>query len=67
VSPPPGEAAASRRTGRFQPGWWVLSVVLAALGVVLQLRALGEVRRSVRSQWAADGGREPYHREPASR
>jgi hypothetical protein len=46
-------------------GWWVLYGVLAVTGVVLQLRLLSDVRRSVRAQWAADGGRELYHREPA--
>ena len=37
-------------------GWWVLYAVLAVAGVVLQLRYLEDVRRSVRDQWAADGG-----------
>jgi uncharacterized protein DUF4203 len=46
-------------------GWWVLYGVLALVGVVLQLRLLGDVRRSVRAQWAADGGRELYHRDRA--
>jgi hypothetical protein len=46
-------------------GWWVLYGVLAVCGVVLQLRALSDKRRSVRAQWAADGGRELYHRERA--
>ena len=48
-------------------GWWVLYAVLAVAGIVLQLRYLGDVRRSVRAQWAADGGRELYHRERAAR
>jgi hypothetical protein len=48
-------------------GWWVLAAVLAVLGVVLQLRVLADVRRSVRAQWVADGGRELYLREPAAR
>jgi hypothetical protein len=46
-------------------GWWVLYGVLAVCGVVLQLRVLSDVQRSVRAQWAADGGRELYHRERA--
>jgi hypothetical protein len=44
-------------------GWWVLYAVLAVTGVVLQVRLAGDVRRSVRAQWADDGGRELYHRE----
>jgi hypothetical protein len=47
-------------------GWWVLYGALALAGVVLQLRALSDVRLSVRAQWAADGGRELYHRERAA-
>jgi predicted outer membrane lipoprotein len=39
-------------------GWWVLYLVLAVTGVVLQVRLLDDLRRSVREQWAADGGRE---------
>jgi hypothetical protein len=47
-------------------GWWVLYLVLALTGLVLQVRLLGDVRRSVRGQWAADGGRELYHpQQPA--
>ena len=42
-------------------GWWVLYGALAVAGVVLQMRFLGDVRRSVRAQWTADGGRELYH------
>ena len=48
-------------------GWWVLYALLAVAGVVLQVRFLDDVRRSVRAQWAADGGRELYGRERASR
>ena len=48
-------------------GWWVLYAVLAVTGVVLQVRLAGDVRRSVRAQWTADGGRELYHRERAPR
>ena len=44
-------------------GWWVLYAVLAGTGIVLQLRLLGDVRRSAREQWAADGGRQLTHRE----
>jgi len=47
--------------------WWVLYALLAVAGVVLQVRFLDDVRRSVRAQWAADGGRELYGRERASR
>ncbi|HEY6747236.1 MAG TPA: DUF4203 domain-containing protein [Mycobacteriales bacterium] len=43
-------------------GWWVLYAVLAVVGIVLQLRYLGDVRRSVRDQWAADGGRQLHRR-----
>lgn len=46
-------------------GWWVLCAVLALAGIVLQLRALDDVRRTVREQWVADGGRE-LHRGPAT-
>jgi hypothetical protein len=42
-------------------GWWVLYAVLAAAGIVLQLRHHADMRRSVRAQWAADGGRQLYH------
>ncbi|MFI5894106.1 DUF4203 domain-containing protein [Actinoplanes sp. NPDC051513] len=42
-------------------GWWVLYGVLALAGIVLQLRLLADKRRSVRAQWAADGGRQLYH------
>jgi hypothetical protein len=48
-------------------GWWVLYGLLTVTGVVLQLRVLGDVRRTVRAQWAVDGGRELYRREPATR
>jgi hypothetical protein len=40
------------------PGWWVLYAVIAVVGVVLQLRFLDDMRRSLRAQWAADGGRQ---------
>jgi hypothetical protein len=40
------------------PGWWVLYAVIAVVGVVVQLRFLDDVRRSLRAQWAADGGRQ---------
>jgi hypothetical protein len=40
------------------PGWWLLYALLAIAGAVLQLRLLDDIRRSVRAQWAADGGRE---------
>lgn len=39
-------------------GWWVLYAALAVVGVVLQLRYLDDARRSVRDQWAADGGQQ---------
>ncbi len=42
-------------------GWWVLYAALAVVGVVLQLRSVQDLRRSVRAQWAADGGRQLYH------
>lgn len=38
------------------PGWWVLYVVLAGVGVASQLRALPAVRGTTREQWAKDGG-----------
>ncbi|NIH69008.1 TM7S3/TM198-like domain-containing protein [Modestobacter marinus] len=44
-------------------GWWVLYVV----GVVVQVRFLDDVRRSVRAQWARDGGRQLYVRHRAAR
>lgn len=43
-------------------GWWVLYLLLAVVGIVLQLRALKNIRRTVRAQWAADGGRQLYGR-----
>jgi hypothetical protein len=39
-------------------GWWVLYAIVAVAGIVLQLRFLEDVRRSVRDQWVADGGRQ---------
>lgn len=48
-------------------GWWVLYAGLALAGVVLQVRFLGDSRRSVRAQWAADGGRALYDPARASR
>jgi hypothetical protein len=48
-------------------GWWVLYAVLAVVGTALQLRLLDDLRRSARAQWAADGGRQLYHREGAAR
>ena len=44
------------------PGWWILYVVVAAAGVVLQIRTTASIRRSLRAQWAADGGRRLSHR-----
>lgn len=43
-------------------GWWLLYVLLAVVGVVVQLRFVKEVRRTVRAQWAADGGRQLHAR-----
>jgi len=40
------------------PGWWILYVVIAIAGVVLQNRATTSMRRSLRDQWTADGGRQ---------
>lgn len=48
-------------------GWWVLYAVLAVVGVVLQFRLLDGRRRSVRAQWAADGGRQLYRGERTAR
>lgn len=61
-----GDLGSTAVVGRIEDsaGWWVLYAVLALAGVVLQLRALEDVRRSVRAQWVADGGRE-LHRRPA--
>lgn len=47
-------------------GWWVLYAVLAVAGTGVQLRG-GQVRRSGREQWAADGGRELYRGDGAPR
>jgi hypothetical protein len=43
-------------------GWWLLYVLLAVVGVVVQLRFVKEGRRTVRAQWAADGGRQLHPR-----
>jgi hypothetical protein len=43
-------------------GWWVLYALLAVVGIVLQLRVVKDIRRSVRAQWAADGGRQLHAR-----
>lgn len=43
-------------------GWWLLYILLAAVGIVLQLRVVKNVRRTVRAQWAADGGRQLHAR-----
>ena len=52
------EAAVSRIEDTA--GWWLLYGVLALAGIVLQLRLRTDTRRSVRAQWAADGGRQLY-------
>lgn len=39
-------------------GWWILYACLAVVGVVVQLRFLDDMRRSLRAQWVADGGRQ---------
>jgi hypothetical protein len=44
---------------------WVAVVVGVPVGLVLQLRFLDDVRRSVREQWARDGGWQLHRRERA--
>ena len=38
-------------------GWWILYVVLALVGVGVQLQALGSLTQSLRAEWEADRGR----------
>ena len=44
------------------PEWWVLYVIVALAGVVVQARVVESWRRSLREQWAVDGGRHLYSR-----
>ncbi|MDY7103575.1 MAG: DUF4203 domain-containing protein [Actinomycetota bacterium] len=45
--------------------WWFVYVGLAVVGVVLQVRALSSMRRSIRDQWVSGGGRSLF--DPARR
>lgn len=38
-------------------GWWIVYVALAITGVVVQARWLDSLRRPIRQEWAASGGR----------
>lgn len=48
------------------PGWWVLYAVVSVVGIVLQTRATEAMRRSLRDQWAADGGHQLVSRPTAA-
>jgi hypothetical protein len=39
-------------TARDHPGWYAGGIVLAVIGIVVQLRQTGTVRRSVRETWS---------------
>lgn len=41
-----------------EPGWWLVYVVIAVVGVVAQVRALDSLRGTLRERWEADGGRQ---------
>ncbi|HSL58518.1 MAG TPA: DUF4203 domain-containing protein, partial [Acidimicrobiales bacterium] len=40
------------------PGWWLLYVAIALVGVVAQLRTLDSLQGGLRGRWASDGGRQ---------
>lgn len=43
---------------RDEPAWWLLYALIAVLGIITQTRVLRSTKRSLRGQWAADGGRQ---------
>lgn len=54
------ELASTSIAERIQdaPGWWVLYLVVAVVGIVVQLRTLGSIRGTLREQWSDEGGRQ---------
>ncbi len=43
------------------PWWYLLYVVLAVVGIVVQIRATDRMSQTMRGSWEADGGRELRH------
>jgi hypothetical protein len=41
-----------------RPAWWILYVVLAVVGLVMQLRVIRRVEATARAEWERSGGRQ---------
>ena len=39
------------------PGWWVMYVALAVIGIAVQASALGSLRQTLRQEWETERGR----------
>lgn len=51
-----GSTATTERL-RDHPGWYLVFLVLAVTGIVVQLRTTASIRQTMRESWTGDGGR----------